>query len=195
MWSLINQRKNFKNISFLSCQVYCWTCQMISQGLSGFLLGLGGGGNNLERSFCMNPLFLPAFIFRKESNTMSHISPPTVNRNSLWERWAFDGMNELHFVPAPLQAETRACTTIPMNLPRTCDIDLDTHLKKSLCPLLYMLRFSNSLQTLPPPRQQVRPARQQPALWAQGSNHFPSAVLAPCCNYLPRRGMQRCKAL
>lgn len=115
VWSLINQRKNLKNISFLSCQVYRWTCQMISQGLSGFLLGLGGGGNNLERSFCMNALFLPAFIFRKESNTMSHISLPTVNRNSLWERWAFDGMNELHFVPAPLQAETRVCTTPPPN--------------------------------------------------------------------------------
>lgn len=47
---------------------------------------------------------------------------------------------------------------------------------------------------LPAPQLQVRPARQHAALRAQGSNHFPSAVLTPCCNYLPRRGMQGCKS-
>lgn len=85
----------------------------------------------------------------------------------------------------------------PMNLPRSCVTDVDMSLKRSICTLLCMLRFSNSLHILPPPWQQVRPARQQTALRAQGSNHFPSAVLTPCgkiimggcrdaklCNYL-----------
>lgn len=57
---------------------------------------------------------------------MSHISLPPVNRDSLWESWAFDAVNELHFLPAPLQAETRARTTPAPNS------DLDTHLEKTL---------------------------------------------------------------